>query len=167
MTFQVTGRPLTSSGKHSGPLLMGLRYGRGDAAPARCPHPLPTSPEDQSPADHVSGREKPDTFGRELQCGSPPGACCGFKGSEPHVGAQSQPGTRITPISQGLTRASWNRPRRHERDGPQGAGKDRPRGGQGEGTGPSQLHHLPSPRRQAVSGERTWAWGLRPGHVRL
>ena len=108
MTFQVTGRPLTSSGKHSGPLLMGLRYGRGDAAPARCPHPLPTSSEDQSPADHVSGREKPDTFGRELQCGSPPGACCGFKGSEPHVGAQSQPGTRITPISQGLTRASWN-----------------------------------------------------------
>lgn len=45
MTFQVTGRPLISFGKHSGLLLMGLRYGRGDVAPARCPHPLPTSPE--------------------------------------------------------------------------------------------------------------------------
>lgn len=69
MTFQVTGRPLISFGKHSGLLLMGLRYGRGDVAPARCPHPLPTSPEDQGSTDHVSGREKPDTSGRELEWG--------------------------------------------------------------------------------------------------
>lgn len=69
MTFQVTGRPLISFGKHSGLLLMGQRYGRGDVAPARCPRPLLTSPGDQNPEDNVSKMEKPDTFGRELEGG--------------------------------------------------------------------------------------------------
>ena len=68
---------------------MGLQCGRGDTAPACCPRPLPTSPEDQHSEDRVSGREKLDTFGRGLECGSLPGACCGFDGSKPITGAQS------------------------------------------------------------------------------
>lgn len=165
MTFQVTGRPLISFGKHSGPRLMGLRYGRGDVAPARCPHPLPTSPEDQGSADHVSGRGKPDTFGRELECGSLPGACCGFEGSKPNVGAQSLPCTQITLISRGPTQASRDRPQRHE-DGPQDTGKGRLRGGQG-----MICVLLPSSTiychrgNKKTSGERTWTWGLRQGQV--
>lgn len=86
MTFQVTASPLISSGKHSGLLLMGLRCGRGDKAPARCPHPLPTSPGDQRSEDRLSGRQKLDTFSRRLEWGSLPGACCGFEGSKPIMG---------------------------------------------------------------------------------
>lgn len=89
MTFQVTGSPLISFVKHSGLLLMGLQCGRGDTAPARCPRPLPTSPVDQHSGDRVSGREKLDTSGRRLECGSLPGACCGVGGSKPIMGAQS------------------------------------------------------------------------------
>lgn len=159
MTFQVTGRPLISFGKHSDLLLMGLRYGRGDVAPACCPHPLSTSPEEQSSEDSISGREKLDTSVGGLECGSLPGACCGFGGTVPGP-------THRLPWSRGLTQASWGPSlrglgwmdnRTHVR-----AGLEVER----EMRSPSQLHHLLSARRQEGIWAKGMHLGFRQGRVR-
>lgn len=156
--FQVTGRPLISFGKHSDLLLMGLRYGRGDVAPARRPHPLPTSAEEQSSEDRISGREKLDISVGGLECGSLPGACRGVGGTVPG------PTHRLL-LSRGLTQASRG-------PGLQGMGwmdnRKRVRAGlevEGDMRSPSQLHHLQSARRQGNIWAKEMHLGFRWGWV--
>lgn len=138
---------------------MGLRYGRGDVAPARRPHPLPTSPKEQSSEDRISGREKLDTSVGGLECGSLPGACCGFGGTVPGP-------THRLPWSRGLTQASrepglwglgWMDNRTQVKAGLEVEGEMR---------SPSQLHHLLSARRQEGIWAKEMHLGFRRGWVR-
>lgn len=98
-----------------------------------CPLPSPAAHQPRRSGLHGSRFREGETrhLGRELECGSLPGVCCGLEGSKPHVGAQSLPRTQITLTSRGLTQASRDSPQRHGQDGPQEAGKGRLRGGRG------------------------------------